>query len=291
MNVYGFSFIKNAIKYDFPVAESIKSVLPLCDKFYIAVGKSEDDTLNLIRSIDKSKIVIIETEWNEDVSKGGSVLAEETNKAFRALPADTDWAIYIQGDELFHEQDYDNIRDAMKLYQNNNKVDGLLFNYLHFYGSYSYVAESYVWYPKEVRVLKYNPTIFSYKDAQGFRKDKNKKLEVIQIDATVYHYGYVRPPKVMQEKLENSSKFYHDDNWKRKTFREESFDYNKNIIQLKKFNEAHPAPINSRIERLNWEFEHEISFSKKSLKKRLKSFLYKYLGIDLGYKNYILRTK
>ena len=61
MNVNGFSFIKNAIKYDFPVVESIKSALPLCDKFYVAVGKSEDDTLNLIKSIYKNKIVIIET--------------------------------------------------------------------------------------------------------------------------------------------------------------------------------------------------------------------------------------
>jgi hypothetical protein len=148
-----------------------------------------------------------------------------------------------------------------------------------------------VWYPKEIRVLKYNPTIFSYKDAQGFRKAGNQKLQVAQINATVYHYGYVKPPVVMQQKLENSSKFYKDDNWIRKTFQEESFDYSKNIIQLKKFDGTHPAPMRSRIQRINWEFDYEISFSKKSFKKRVKSFLKKNLGIDLGYKNYILKRE
>jgi hypothetical protein len=288
MNVNGFSFIKNAIKYDFPVVESIKSALPLCDKFYVAVGKSEDDTLNLIRSIDKNKIVIIETEWEEHVSEGGSVLALETDKAFRALPVETDWAIYIQGDELFHEQDYETIRNAMKLYHNNNKVEGLLLNYLHFYGSYSYVAESYVWYPKEIRVLRYNPAIYSYKDAQGFRKGDNQKLKVKQIEATIYHYGHVRPPKVMQAKFQNSSRFYHDEEWIKKTFPKDSFDYLEHVGELKRFQSEHPKLVQPRIDRLNWEFDYDPSMNNPSFKKRLKHFLRRYLGIDLGYKNYIL---
>jgi hypothetical protein len=288
MNVNGFSFIKNAIKYDFPVVESIKSALPLCDKFYVAVGKSEDDTLNLIRSIDKNKIVIIETEWEEHVSEGGSVLALETDKAFRALPVETDWAIYIQGDELFHEQDYETIRNAMKRYHNNSKVEGLLLNYLHFYGSYSYVAESYVWYPKEIRVLRYNPAIYSYKDAQGFRKGDNQKLKVKQIEATIYHYGHVRPPKVMQAKFQNSSRFYHDEEWIKKTFPKDSFDYLEHVGELKRFQSEHPKLVQPRIDRLNWEFDYDPSMNNPSFKKRLKHFLRRYLGIDLGYKNYIL---
>ncbi|MGB0357729.1 MAG: glycosyltransferase family 2 protein [Flavobacteriaceae bacterium] len=288
MNIVGFSFIKNAIKYDFPVVESIKSTLPLCDKFYIAVGKSEDDTLELIHSIDKDKIVVIETEWDESHREGGHVLALETNKAMQALPADTDWAIYIQGDELFHEKDYATIRAAMNNHHNNPKVEGLLFNYLHFYGSYSYVAESYVWYPREVRVLKYNPTIFSYKDAQGFRKGDNQKLKVKQIDATIYHYGHVRPPKVMQKKFQNSSKFYHDNEWIKKTFPGDSFDYLEHVGELKRFNSEHPKLIQPRIDRLNWEFDYDVLMNNPSLKKRIKHILRKYFGIDLGYKNYIL---
>ena len=288
MNIVGFSFIKNAIKYDFPVVESIKSVLPLCDKFYVAVGKSDDDTLNLIRSIDEKKIEIIETEWDETHREGGHVLAQETDKAYSAIPANTDWAIYIQGDELFHEKDYKTIRSALESHQNNPKIEGLLLNYLHFYGSYNYVAESYVWYPKEIRILKYNPSIYSYKDAQGFRKESNEKLNVVQIDATVYHYGHVRPPKVMQEKFQNSSKFYHDDSWIQKTYPGDSFNYMNHVAELKRFAGEHPKLIQPRISRLNWEFDYDISMNNPSFKKRVKSFLKKYLGIDLGYKNYVL---
>jgi len=288
MNVVGFSFIKNAIKYDFPVVESIKSVLPLCSKFYIAVGKSDDDTLGLIKSIDPHKIVIIETQWDETLREGGSVLAKETDKAYAAIPPDTDWAIYIQGDELLHENDYSVISDAMKSNLNNPKVEGLLLNYLHFYGSYSYVAESYVWYPKEVRILKYNPSVFSYKDAQGFRKGDNQKLRVVQIDATVYHYGHVRPPKIMQEKFQNSSKFYHDDSWIQKTYPGDSFDYMGHVGELKRFESKHPELIQPRIDRLNWEFDYDISMNNPSFKKRFKHFLRRYLGIDLGYRNYTL---
>lgn len=288
MKVNGFSFIKNAVKYDFPVVESIKSVLPLCDKFYIAVGKSDDHTLQLIRSIDKDKIEILETEWDESQREGGRVLALETDKALKMLPADTDWAIYIQGDELFHDADYPAIKNAMKTFQYDSAVEGLLFNYLHFYGSYSFVAASYVWYPKEIRIVKYNPSVYSYKDAQGFRKGDNEKLCVVQIDATVYHYGNVRPPKVMQEKFQNSSKFYHDDEWVKEAFPEDSFDYYKHIKELKKFEGKHPALIQPRINKINWSFEYDISMNKPSLKKKIKYFLRRHLGIDLGYKNYIL---
>ncbi|MDA0779761.1 MAG: glycosyltransferase family 2 protein [Bacteroidetes bacterium] len=291
MKVVGFSFIKNAVKYDFPVVESIKSVLPLCDKFYIAVGKSEDDTLELIRSIDKDKIIIIETVWDETLREGGHVLAAETNKAMQALPADTDWAIYIQGDELFHEKDYPAIRTAMETHKNNPKIEGLLFHYLHFYGSYSYVADSNVWYPNEIRIIKYNPAIFSYKDAQGFRKGNNEKLQVAQIDATVYHYGYVKPPKILQEKFKNSSKFYHDDAWIEQTFPGDTFDFLEHVSELKRFETSHPKLIQERIDRLNWEFDYDISMNNPSLKKRFKHFLRKYLGIDLGYKNYKLIIK
>ena len=48
MKVCGFTIIRNAIKYGYPVAESIRSILPICDKVVVAVGESEDDTLALI---------------------------------------------------------------------------------------------------------------------------------------------------------------------------------------------------------------------------------------------------
>jgi hypothetical protein len=153
MKVTGFSFVKNAIIYDYPVVEAIRSILPICDEFVVAVGKSDDATLDLIRSID-TKIRIIETEWDETLREGGRVLAVETDKAFRAISADSDWAFYIQGDEVVHEKYLPVIKEAMRKYADNPNVDGLLFNYKHFYGSYDYVGASASWYSNEIRVIK-----------------------------------------------------------------------------------------------------------------------------------------
>src|SRR5687768_5523552 len=81
MKVTGFSFIKNAIKYQYPVVEAIQSILPLCDEVVVAVGQSEDDTRNLVASIDPVKIKIIDTVWDDSLREGGRVLAVETDKA------------------------------------------------------------------------------------------------------------------------------------------------------------------------------------------------------------------
>ena len=81
MKVSGFTFIRNAIKYDYPIVEAIKSILPICDEFIIAIGNSEDETLQLIKNINSPKIKIIETVWDDSLRHGGQVLAIETNKA------------------------------------------------------------------------------------------------------------------------------------------------------------------------------------------------------------------
>ena len=98
MKVSGFTFIRNATKFDYPVVEAISSILPLCDDFVVAVGNSDDNTLDLIQSIDKQKIRIIETIWDdsEKMKIGGKVFAAETDKAFRSIEMDSDWTFYIQ---------------------------------------------------------------------------------------------------------------------------------------------------------------------------------------------------
>ena len=94
MKIAGFTIIRNAIKYDYPVVEAITSILILCDEFYVGVGKSDDDTRNLISSINSEKIKIIDTVWDDNLRQGGAVLAIETNKVFDAIPNDFDWCFY-----------------------------------------------------------------------------------------------------------------------------------------------------------------------------------------------------
>jgi hypothetical protein len=287
MKVTGFTFIRNAIKYDYPVEEAILSILPLCDNFVVAVGKSDDDTRNLIEKIDTDKIQIIDTVWDDSLREGGRVLADETNKAFQSINDETDWCFYIQGDEVVHEKYLPFIKSAMEKYQNDDKVDGLLFKYLHFYGSYDYVGESYSWYRNEIRVIKNNNNIYSYRDAQGFRKDNNQVLNVKLIDAYVYHYGWVKEPAAMQKKQIDFNKLWHSDEWvERNVSKAEEFDYSQ-IDALRHFEGTHPQVMTDRIKSRNWVFDYDISFNSYKFKDKIKRFFEKYFGISLGqYKNY-----
>jgi hypothetical protein len=287
MKVTGFTFIKDALIYDYPIVESIKSILPVCDDFVVAVGKSNDDTLNLISQIAPDKIRIIETKWNESLREGGKVLAVETDKAFAQVTDDSDWAFYIQGDEVVHEKYLDTIYENMVRYKDRADVDGLLFKYLHFYGSYDYVGASSRWYSHEIRVIRNNKSIYSFRDAQGFRKGNVEKLNVIPIDAYMYHYGWVKELRAMQKKQENFNKYWHDDQWvEEHVEKADEFDYAKSDIELKPFTGDHPEIMKKRIEARNWKFDYDLSKNSRTLKEKTKGFLIKYFGLDFNYKNY-----
>jgi hypothetical protein len=290
MYVSGFSIIKNAIKFDYPIVESIKSILPVCDEFVIAVGKSDDDTLNLIRSIDPSKVKIIETVWDDSLREGGVVLSVETNKALDHISAQADWAFYIQGDEVMHEKDLPAIKEAMLKYKDDEIVEGLLFDHINFYGSYDYIANSRKWSKKEIRIIRKNKSIRSYKDAMSFRHTNGDKVKVKKIDAMIYHYGWVKPPSFQLEKRKNFEKLWHNDNWVEKTFSElEEFDYSK-IDSLENFSGTHPSVMHERIQRTNWRFSFDPTKNiKLSLRLRILNFIYRTTGWNIGeFKSYKL---
>jgi hypothetical protein len=253
---------------------------------YVALGKSDDDTEKLIQSIDTSKIKIIKTLWDESLKQGGKVLAAETNKAFQSIPSYYDWCFYIQGDEVIHEKYLPTVKQAMLEYKNKAHIDGLLFNYLHFYGSYDYIGNSNNWYKHEIRVVKNNKQIYSYKDAQGFRKNLDEKLNVKAIDAYIYHYGWVKDPRAMQRKQEEFHKLWHNQDWiDKNVVKAEAFDYSQ-IDSLAKFEDSHPKIMQKRIGEKNWQFEFDLAYNKTKLKDQLKQLAARYLGWEIGYKNY-----
>jgi hypothetical protein len=286
MKVSGFTFVRNAIKYDYPIVEAITSILPICDEVTVAVGNSDDDTLALIKSIASDKIKIIETVWDDSLRKGGRVLAVETDKAFAAIAKDSDWAFYIQGDEIIHEKYLLVIKTAMQQYKDDKRVEGLLFNYNHFYGSYDYLADSRQWYRKEIRVIRNDKTISSYKDAQGFRKN-DEKLNVKPIEAWVYHYGWVKPPAAQQAKQETFHKLWHSDDWvKQNILVQDEFDYST-IDSLKLFDGTHPKVMQARISTNNWKFSFDPTKKKLSLKQKALRFIESAFGWRVGeYRNY-----
>jgi len=286
MKISGFTIARNVIKYDYPIVEAITSILTICDEVIVAVGKSEDDTLELIKSINSPKIKIIETVWDETLRKGGKVLANETDKAFAAVSKDSDWAFYIQGDEVIHEKYLPAIKQAMEKFKDDKNVEGLLFNYSHFYGSYDYVGDSRRWYRREIRVIKNDKTISSYLDAQGFRK-KGEKLNVKHIDASVYHYGWVKPPEAQQAKQQTFNKLWHDDEWMKKNIPNvDKFDYSQ-TDSVALFDGTHPKVMQERINKMNWKFTFDPTQKKLSFKVKLLMFIEKHTGWKIGeHKNY-----
>ncbi|MEO6883431.1 MAG: glycosyltransferase family 2 protein [Bacteroidia bacterium] len=286
MKVSGFTIVRNAIKFDYPIVEAILSILSICDEVIVAVGKSDDDTLALIKSISSPKIRILETVWDDTLREGGKVLAEETNKAFHAISKDSDWAFYIQGDEVIHEKYLPEIKAAMEKYKDDKSVEGLLFDYVHFYGSYDFVGDSRRWYQKEIRVVRNDLSISSYKDAQGFRKN-GEKLKVKQIAASVFHYGWVKPPELQQAKQQSFHKMWHDDQWLEKNiFQAAAFDYSE-IDSLKKFEGSHPTVMSKRISTKNWKFNFDPTKKKFSAKTKIIFLIEKIIGKRIGeYKNY-----
>src|SRR5260221_6989085 len=170
MKISGFTIVRNAVKFDYPVVEAITSILPLCDEIVVAVGQSEDTTLDLVRSINSPKIRIIETVWEEGQRAGGRTFALETDKALRAIAPDADWGFYIQADEVVHEKYHAKIREAMLKYKDDAHVEGLLFNYRHFYGSYGYIWGAGGWDLRGIRGGRNRKENFFFKNGQGIKK-------------------------------------------------------------------------------------------------------------------------
>jgi|TARA_X000000950_G_scaffold40605_1_gene44161 hypothetical protein len=266
MKISGFTFLRNTSKLYYPILESIQSALPIVDEFVIALGKGDDDDDSeaKIRSLQSGKIKIIHTEWDTEKYPQGMEHAHQTDIAKEACSGD--WLLYLQGDELIHEQDYNEIKTKCKQYLNNANVDGFLFNYFHFYGDYGHYFRDHCWYPYEIRIVRNEPEIHSFESAQSFRripnfdgisyrsKEGTSKLNVIKLNASIYHYGWVRPPKLMRKK-----RLYFSNTHRGKTATKTEYekyaaeyDYGRMDYCLV-FKQSHPKFMKQKITELDWQ--------------------------------------
>jgi len=256
MRVSGFSIIRNAVEYGYPVIEAVTSILDLCDEFILNVGKSDDETLELVRTITSPKVTIVEREWDLSLRTGGMLLSVETNQALKQCSGD--WCFYIQADEVLHEKYHPVVRTEMERFLHDPRVEGLQFGYKHFYGSYDYYQDNFrKWYVKECRVIKRHPAITSWGDGMDFRHADGSKLSVKRISAEIYHYGWVRPPTTMQVKDRDFKTLYHSDE-EIELMAPGKFAKYQELGHLKRFTETHPAVMARRIESSQWPFDPRI---------------------------------
>lgn len=271
MTISGFTMVRNADKYYFPIKESIESILPIVDEFVVALGNCDagDKTRELIESIGSSKIKIFERTWDEKAFVDGKIFADETTFAFQQCKGD--WCFYLQADEVVHEQDLPAIQKACLDNLANKAVDGLLFRYHHFFADYEHYMPFHGWYKNEIRIVRNGANIFSYKDAQSFRKNDFEKLNVKAIDAHIYHYGWVRPPHLMQAKKKEQDGLYHDKKLVEETYSTQANDFDFGALGLiPVFEGTHPKLMNTFIQKLDW--KHKLNYSRevKSNRPKLK---------------------
>src|SRR3972149_1881605 len=136
MTISGFTIAKNADKLYYPVKQSIMSVLPIVDEFIVALGDCDNDdhTRREIESIESDKIKIIDTIWDIEKYPDGTENAHQTDIAKNACSGN--WLFYLQADEVVHEKYLPAIKKRCEELLNDKKIDGLLFQYRHFWGDY-----------------------------------------------------------------------------------------------------------------------------------------------------------
>jgi glycosyltransferase involved in cell wall biosynthesis len=199
MQISGFTIVRNATRLDFPLEPSLRSLLPVVSELIVNVGQSDDDTLDRVRSIGDPRIRIIESRW--DRGRGTAMLADETQRAMAACRSP--WGIYIQADEVFADDGAHRVAEAIERHDADRDVEGVLVEYVHFYGGFDTVARNRKWYRREVRAVRLDAAlgVHSYRDAQGFRVGlDNRRIRAVASGAVMHHYGWARPAWALANK-------------------------------------------------------------------------------------------
>lgn len=295
--VSGYGYVRNGFSYGVPFLESIKSVLPVCDEFIAVVGDSTDGTREAIEALNDPKIKIIDTVWDDNLKKEGKIFALQSNTGL--LNCSGDWIFHIQADEVIHEEDLPKILDFISKYHSDSRVDGFLQPFLHFWGDYSHIRNSRRVHRNEIRIFRNTGNIRAYRDSQGFRKfrsledyengtEKGTKLNVIKLNAPVYHYNAVKNPKTMMMKAHNFTYYYGHQEKVLTEAPEELFNYHQ-VDRVTRFTGTHPKVMEEAIQNYPYVFKHDTSKAEWKTRDKYLQKIEDFLGVRFfEYKNYRL---
>lgn len=252
MKISGFTICRNAVQFDYPIVEVIRSALPVVDEFIVNVGQSDDGTLDLIHSIGSDKIRVVESVWDDSMKKDGLLFSHETNIALARCAGD--WALYLQADEVLHEAEHDRLLRSLRDHVTDPEVLGFTFRYLHFYGDYRSCNPWF--YHRAVRVIRNDGRVESCGDAVGFwLKADHGYLQTVHRErvkpsgATIYHYGWVKPPRVLLDKFRYQVARHHGDQpgaEQARMLARDEYDFEEYDI-MKNFTGTHPAVMTARV--------------------------------------------
>ena len=246
MKVSGFTIVKNAVLLEYPLVESILSILPIVDEYVVLIGKSDDDTLERVKAIDSPKIRIVENEWRDDKKRGGEFFSDLTNIALKECTGD--WAFYLQADEVIHEKDLSRLRSLMETHVDDRQTMAISLRIRNFHGDYR-TFNPYS-HRKAIRIIRNNGEIVSVGDAVTFTLTSSPEKKTIQLlipesivsvrDIYIFHYSWVKDKRALLKKDNLMRVHYHGDGTALAT--EYRLDY-----WYKRFRGSHPAVMKERI--------------------------------------------
>ena len=258
MFVSGFTFCRNLIRLDYPFLESMQSMLPLVDELVVAIGDSDDGTLESVEAL-KTKnpqIKIIKTVWDKSLFDNGKIFSQQTNVALSHVNKSADWAIHLQADEFFHEEDYDKLRASMERYKDDKSILGLMLRQKYFYGDYWH-TNPYAG-RRLLRIVRADGSVESVGDSSGFaRKSDGQYIGKEQqglwryADGWLYHYGFVNDPQKLQEKIRAKAELYHQGGASAEDAAKIAAKQYipENMAIMKPFKGQHPSLMKGRVEK------------------------------------------
>jgi hypothetical protein len=288
MKVSGCTFLRNGHKLGYPFVQSIRSILPIVDEFVVALGPSDDGTEESLREIGDPKIRVLHTQWNEgirsDYSVKGFVYGQQ--KSVALFNCTGDWAFYLEADEVVHERELAPIRHAMERHLEEERVEALAFDYLHFYGNANTYAWSPGWYRTEARIVRNTIPAWGPEGLFFVVLDSHKRgryPRAAHTGATIYHYGWLRSEAEMNLKLSSVEGHWGSAS---KPVRYEEVDG----AVLRLFDGAHPAVMREWLTPAQGIFQSDPAhrLTRREKKHRCMLKLEQWFGIRFNKKHYRL---
>lgn len=194
MTLGATTMIRDGIKYDYHFEETIRCLQDLADQVVVCVVKTDDGTLEAVRKIAdaKTKVIVVDNElWQ--ATSGKERLSYFSNIAIANL--DTEWNIYVQGDECIHESSFPLIRQAI---ETNNEA--FLIHRLNLWNTpYQYLTCPLERQPCSTAVIRLAKTKYRC-------VGDGESLDVFAaplLDVKCFHLGFVRKRDVMKAKVIN----------------------------------------------------------------------------------------
>jgi hypothetical protein len=251
--VSGFTILRSVSGFDYPVGESLRSLLPFVDEIVVVVQRGDRAALHAVAAVGDGRVEVVETEWGDGAGGRGLELARQTNIALEHCGRR--WALYLQADEVLHEDDREPVRAALARYEAADDVDALSFRFLHFEGSYDYVNP--LRYRRQCRLVRNDGRLESVRDAAGFGRKDGRRLRTRNSGARIFHYGWVGRPAALKAKTLALARLYHDEAYVARRWVPVPAEAIGNVDLAFRWRGRHPAVMRERIARQDWAVEGE----------------------------------